>query len=342
MSLGPNSHPSGAPGSTPRQETAASIAVEKFIPREDLFEGLDDLFDQEKVARVVEKAVQKVLRVIPSLMADIDYAAPQYRSKIAGFAAENGVDFNQMAAEYLVQEMFFLQMATHLGLEKGFVYQNAPQGAYALTASHSFVAISPSCGLVEGSEDLARTETTYTPMPSRTVGGEGSVLRPVKYENQPIASIVAAGRPCIISPKGMCTSPLKMVFVIPSDFPIEAFVGGTNAVNTATASSTGAMRLPAAEAQERAARQALAHYRAAQGSRTSMADIGAHRRSAGLPPAIGEDVLKSLREAGVLDPEADLGRQEVVPTPPKVERVDFQATVFRWLRKAGIMEDNGQ
>lgn len=215
MTLG-NGDPSGrnwTPGDAPHN--TATFLLAEHLGGAELFEGLDDLFDPEKVSRIIARAVERIKQSIDRIMPALDRVDPRYRQIITNISDQEGVDFNQVAAEYITQEAFFLMVSDLFGLIDSGISPNTPSGAFALTYNHSLVAVSPESPRADDETGpLPRRVMTYSRMPSRKSGTwEGDMTR--KYENKPLGSAVRVGHRCKITEGGIETSDLRMVRSIP-------------------------------------------------------------------------------------------------------------------------------
>lgn len=233
----PDGSRSWTPGSAPQH--TATFSLEEHLDGEDLFEGLDDLFDSEKVARIIAQAVLKIKKVIDQIMPALDQANPIYRQMIQEITDRENADFNQIAAEYITQEAFFLMASSLLALKEGSLSQHMSRGAFALTHYHSLVAVSPASDIDKPGQ-LNRPVMSYSRMPSRQAGWDGELT--TEYRNQPLGSDVRVGERCSIVRKGIETSPLRMVMLIPPTMSEQVFRASTNSIVDGFTSSTQVRR----------------------------------------------------------------------------------------------------
>lgn len=197
-------HPSWPPRgrSTPPPDLARLL--EQATGHEPVFDSVEDLFDRQKIEAAVGRKVQALRRRMADLWPQL---TSETRGIIKCIAREEQAEREQIAAEWLVQRMLFLEIGRHFDLKL--------VERFSRSRPDCFLVLTERASLITGGSLKARGERAveYIRIPSRVRSWQHDVsLRgPVKR--------LRCGRRARLP--GLRTSPVQFILVVPAERSIE-------------------------------------------------------------------------------------------------------------------------
>jgi hypothetical protein len=222
---------------TPQGNVTALVADN--YPKVIELKGLDDLFDQEKVDKIMQETVFEIKKVVGEILEQMRDACPGDYAVIYKISEAEKVDIHQIAAEYIAQEAFFSMVVDKLRLYEGILDPESLEGALALTHHHSLVSITPSDGKFDDLGDAIHPKVTYSRLDSRKTSGDWqNDETTVACADVSLDETIMQGACCHLPGVVKKTSPLKLLRLIPSTVSAEVCEQITTSVLTAMGSST--------------------------------------------------------------------------------------------------------
>lgn len=124
-----------------------------------IFESLADLNDRKKIEAAVRETVERIKLEIPRLWKQLP---PQYQEIIERLAHDAKADLYELAAEWFVQRMLFLEIGKHFKLEQVERFPSTrPECVIMLTKSSSFLSAG------RRDPDTGERDIEYIPIESR-------------------------------------------------------------------------------------------------------------------------------------------------------------------------------